>query len=150
MGQGGEIYVLEMGDPIRILQLAEDMITLSGLRPGADIEIIYTGIRPGEKLFEELAISGEDVSPTKHPKIGIWRRRREDWDQLCEGIRELLILADGQDESQLRAKLGALVPEYEPAPHGADELTATTADQAVGNAPLPEVGGSSADPALGM
>ncbi|MCA9242592.1 MAG: polysaccharide biosynthesis protein, partial [Phycisphaerales bacterium] len=79
MGDGGEIYVLDMGEPVKIVDLARDLITLSGFRPDEDIEITFTGMRPGEKLYEELMIEGEDVSHTSHPKIGIWRRRVEEW-----------------------------------------------------------------------
>jgi FlaA1/EpsC-like NDP-sugar epimerase len=150
MGQGGEIYVLEMGEPVRIVQLAEDMITLSGLRPGTDIEIAVTGIRPGEKLFEELSILGEDVLPTKHPKIGIWRNRPEDWSQLREGIRELVGLADCQDAGQIRAQLAKMVPEYHPEPHGPTTEAAATADVGATDPALPRVGESPADPALGV
>ncbi|RME40712.1 MAG: polysaccharide biosynthesis protein, partial [Planctomycetota bacterium] len=112
MGHGGEIYVLHMGEPIRIVDLARDMITLSGLRPGLDIEIVFTGIRPGEKLFEELSGQGEDIGETAHPKIGIWKHRPADRQWLQEGIARLLDLADHADESELRAELKRLVPEF--------------------------------------
>ena len=114
MGQGGEIMVLDMGDPVKIIDLARDMITLSGLRPHEDIDIVITGMRPGEKLFEELSIVGEDVSPTSHPKIGIWRNKAENWDQVCQGIEGLLALAEDPDLPSIQAGLKALVPEYTP------------------------------------
>jgi FlaA1/EpsC-like NDP-sugar epimerase len=69
MGRGGEVFVLDMGEPVRILDLAEDMIRLSGLRVGDDVEIRFTGLRPGEKLFEELYGSRENHVRTTHPKI---------------------------------------------------------------------------------
>ena len=71
MGAGGEIFVLDMGEPVRILDLARETIRLSGLQPGEDMEIVFTGLRPGEKLFEELEITGEQMSKTRHPKIFI-------------------------------------------------------------------------------
>src|SRR3989339_1665037 len=73
MGKGGEIFVLDMGEPVKIVDLANMLITLSGFRPGEDIEIVFTGPRPGEKLFEELRIEGEGMQRTRHPKIGIWK-----------------------------------------------------------------------------
>lgn len=114
MGQGGEIYVLDMGEPVRIVDLARDMIQLSGLRPNIDIEIEFSGIRPGEKLFEELAIAGEDVSATTHPKIGIWRYRPEDWDRLRAAIDELVSRADGADHTEITTRLVGIVPEFQP------------------------------------
>jgi FlaA1/EpsC-like NDP-sugar epimerase len=69
MGEGGEIFALDMGEPVRIVDLAEDMIRLSGLEPGADIDIVFSGIRPGEKLFEELGFDAEAMDKTRHPKI---------------------------------------------------------------------------------
>lgn len=114
MGSGGEIFVLDMGEPVRIVDLACDLIRLSGLRPHEDIEIIFTGVRPGEKLVEELAITGEDISRTSHPKIGIWRCRREDWDALCAGIERLLARCDNGAPDVLKRMLKDLVPEYDP------------------------------------
>ena len=69
MGEGGEVFVLDMGDPVRIVDLAENLIRLSGKELGVDIEIVFTGLRPGEKLHEELIVEGEDVSETTHPKV---------------------------------------------------------------------------------
>ncbi len=114
MGQGGEIFLLDMGEPVKIIDLAREMITLSGLRPGEDIEIVCTGIRPGEKLFEELSIEGEDVSRTAHPKIGIMKKRPREWQEICEGISRLLSLAEAGDEAAIRSELKALVPQYNP------------------------------------
>ncbi|MFN7926756.1 MAG: nucleoside-diphosphate sugar epimerase/dehydratase [Blastocatellia bacterium] len=71
MGEGGEIFILDMGEPVRILDLAKDTITLSGLKPYEDIDIVFTGVRPGEKLFEELQTTDETVAKTRHPKIFI-------------------------------------------------------------------------------
>ncbi len=112
MGTGGEIYVLDMGDPIKIVNLARDMITLSGLRPDVDIEIQFTGPRPGEKLIEELAIAGENVSRTKHAKIGIWKHKPEDFDRICAGIARLVAVADLDNPEAIRSQLKDVVPEY--------------------------------------
>ncbi len=112
MGDGGEIYVLDMGEPVKIVDLARDLITLSGFRPDEDIDIVFTGMRPGEKLYEELMIEGEDIAHTSHPKIGIWRRRAEDWDGLVSVIEALLGDADMLDRDAARQRLKAIVPEF--------------------------------------
>ena len=114
MGRGGEIYVLHMGEPVKIVDLARDMITLSGLRPDVDIEVIFSGIRPGEKLFEELASEGEHVGDTAHPKIGIWKHRPEDYQAIREGIDRLTSLTDTAANSLIETELQRLVPEYTP------------------------------------
>lgn len=118
MGKGGEIYVLHMGEPVRIVDLARDMITLSGLRPGVDIDIVFTGIRPGEKLFEELSTKDEHIGDTAHPKIGIWKHRVTDARSVREGIERLLSIADTASTGRLRTELQRLVPEYTPDPNG--------------------------------
>jgi len=112
MGHHGDIFVLDMGEPVRILDLAKEMITLSGLRPGEDIEIVFSGVRPGEKLYEELNIHGEDIRPTHHAQIGVWKNRPEDWGRVCRGIDELISAADAQSSEELKAQIKALVPEY--------------------------------------
>ena len=118
MGRGGEIFVLDMGEPVKIVDLARDLITLSGFRPGEDIEIKFVGIRPGEKLYEELAIEGEDVSRTAHPKIGIWQNRPVDWEPLLQSIDGLLADADHMSRQDARRALKKIVPEFhlEPPP----------------------------------
>jgi FlaA1/EpsC-like NDP-sugar epimerase len=113
MGKGGEIFVLDMGEPVKIVDLAKELITLSGFRPGEDIEIVFTGIRPGEKLFEELSIKGEDMVLTRHAKIGIWENNitlsRE---QIHQMIDNLVITADTQDYKQIVSTIKQIVPEY--------------------------------------
>jgi len=113
MGRGSEIYVLDMGEPVKIVDLAHNMITLSGLRPGEDIEIVFTGTRPGEKLFEELLLDGEHVSATTHPKIGIWQSRSTNWADTAPKISELIESADVATPNQIRQMLKDIVPEYQ-------------------------------------
>ena len=112
MGKGGEIFVLDMGEPVKIVDLARELITLSGLRPGEDIEMVFTGTRPGEKLFEELSIKGEDMQPTRHPKIGIWKNIPTDSNKLRAGIDELVNIARTRNHSEITQKIKELVPEY--------------------------------------
>ncbi|MCB1602982.1 MAG: polysaccharide biosynthesis protein, partial [Xanthomonadales bacterium] len=89
MGQGGEVYVFDMGDPVRIADLAERMVRLSGREPGVDIEIVYSGLRPGEKLYEELLAGQEDTLPTHHPRILIGKVRHEAPDQVLAAVDDL-------------------------------------------------------------
>jgi FlaA1/EpsC-like NDP-sugar epimerase len=113
MGKGGEIFVLDMGEPVKIVDLARELITLSGFRPGEDIEMVFTGPRPGEKLFEELSIEGEDMLRTDHPKICIWKNIPMDREKLRASIDHLIALTrDKADYSQIVAKIKELVPEY--------------------------------------
>jgi FlaA1/EpsC-like NDP-sugar epimerase len=112
MGKGGEIFVLDMGEPVKIVDLARELITLSGFRPGEDIEMIFTGPRPGEKLFEELSIEGEDMQRTRHPKISIWKNIPMDRERLRAGISELVTIAKSQTHSEIVRKINELVPEY--------------------------------------
>jgi len=112
MGQGGEIYLLDMGEPIRIVDLARDMITLSGLRPGVDVDIEFTGIRPGEKLFEELTIDGEEVAGTQHPSIGVHKHRDVDADAILGSVSSLLAANDAADDERRKDLLRRIVPEY--------------------------------------
>ncbi len=114
MGMGGEIYVLHMGEPVKIVQLAKDMITLSGLRPDIDIEIAFSGVRPGEKLFEELSMEDEHIGDTAHPKIGIWKHRRDDPQAIINGVERLRQMADTGTDEDIQAQLKGLVPEYAP------------------------------------
>jgi len=112
MGKGGEIFVLDMGEPVKIVDLAREIITLSGFKPGEDIEITFTKPRPGEKLFEELSIEGEDMQRTRHPKISIWKNIPMNRDRLRSGINELINVAQTQNYSEIVQKIKELVPEY--------------------------------------
>jgi len=112
IGKGGEIFLLDMGEPVKIVDLARDLITLSGYTPGEDIEITFSGMRPGEKLFEELSLEGEDMTPTSHEKIAIWRKASVDRQTLMDGLDELAKVAHADDPDVVRAALKKLVPEY--------------------------------------
>jgi FlaA1/EpsC-like NDP-sugar epimerase len=111
IGEGGEIFILDMGQPVRIIDVARDMIRLSGLRPDEDIQIHITGIRPGEKLFEELATTEDRVEKTKHPKIFVGRTPIMPSDHVEGGVRTLLAAVRTGDWEAVRRALCDLVPE---------------------------------------
>jgi FlaA1/EpsC-like NDP-sugar epimerase len=117
MGKGGEIFLFDMGTSIKIDDLARDLIRLSGFEPDVDIKIEYIGLRPGEKLYEELIIEGEDVLPTKHEKIMV-RKGKECNLQLLNGkIDELAKMVEDQEVEKIKAKFQEILPEYRPAVH---------------------------------
>ncbi|NUQ62877.1 MAG: polysaccharide biosynthesis protein [Pirellulales bacterium] len=116
IGNGGEILVLDMGSPVRIVDLAADMVRLSGLKVGEDIEIEIVGLRPGEKLYEELHAHGEKHLPTRHPKIMVADRRHRNADAVHAAIRELERLVE-DDPGRVRLCLQRIVPEYQAAAH---------------------------------
>lgn len=111
IGKGGEILVLDMGAPVRIMDLAADMIRLSGLKVGEDIEIQVTGLRPGEKLYEELHATGEKHVPTRHPKIMIADRKRRDPAAVLRSIQVLEESVE-DDPAMILRELERIVPEY--------------------------------------
>jgi FlaA1/EpsC-like NDP-sugar epimerase/DNA-binding NarL/FixJ family response regulator len=111
-GKGGEIFVLDMGEPVHIVDLAHDLIVLSGLEPEKDIGIKFTGPRPGEKLFEELLNSETRVLPTSHEKIMVVETDPVDLEKIEAEIKTLLKSAEVDDEAGLLRKLTALVPGY--------------------------------------
>jgi len=113
MGRGGEIYLLDMGEPVKIVALAEELIRLSGFVPYEDIDIIFTGLRPGEKLFEELLIAGEGIKPTSHEKIMVAAAATVDLSVLLLQIEELYQLQRDMDLHGIIAKLQEIVPEFQ-------------------------------------
>ena len=135
MGEGREIFFLKMGEPVRILDLARDVIRFNGFEPEKDIEIVFTGLRPGEKLYEELITEDEGIVPTRHEKImvltpnhcnnhpiasentfqdGSAGRLRNNHDRLSDQIDEPIRIADTFDIPAIKAKLQEIVPEYTP------------------------------------
>jgi FlaA1/EpsC-like NDP-sugar epimerase len=115
MGQGGEIYVLDMGTPVRIVDMARDLIRLSGFEPEVDIKIEFVGLRPGEKLHEELISDDENAQPTFHSKIFMLKGGACDLDSLNEQIRGLVALSSLHDPERIRSKLQEIVTDYAPA-----------------------------------
>ena len=111
LGKGGEIFVLNMGQPVKIIDLARQMIELSGFKPGDDIEIQFTGLKPGEKLFEELQHHTEEYAPTAHARI---TRLTSNAIFSESGVRELEQRLYEFDSNQLKELLKRLVPEYTP------------------------------------
>ncbi len=122
LGEEGEIFILDMGTPVKIAKLAEDLIRFCGKEPGRDVEIVFTGLRPGEKLYEELITEGERIVSIIHDKLmvlkanGEWyghgtRERFRAW--LIDEIEELRTLARRLDGEGIKAKLREIVPEYQ-------------------------------------
>jgi len=117
IGRDGQVLVLDMGKPINILKLAETLITLSGLTPYRDISIVETGIRPGEKLFEEILTSHEGLSTTSHSRLFIAQQERISYDTLALGLRALEYGARTGDQRVILDVLRDFVPSYQPGPH---------------------------------
>jgi FlaA1/EpsC-like NDP-sugar epimerase len=121
MGKGGEIFVLDMGTPMKILDLARNLIRLSGLEPQKDVPIVFTGLRPGEKLFEELTFAGENIKPTTHPRIHMLASAgASDFVQVRNWLEELSAAVEARNVSALVRTLQHIVPEYQPS----DEIRA--------------------------
>jgi FlaA1/EpsC-like NDP-sugar epimerase len=123
MGEGGEVFILRMGTPVKIADMARDLIRLSGKEPELDIKIIFTGLREGEKLYEELIAVGEDILPTGHEKVMVLRSTNHSNDsqllfatreKLNKAIDELIAVAHGHDTKKIKKKLKEIVPEYTP------------------------------------
>ena len=112
IGKGGEIFVLDMGEPVKISYLAEQLILLSGKKPGEDIEITYTGLRPGEKLYEELFHAAEALAETRHPKIMLARSRQVDLAEMQGALAQIETACARNDDQLIRQMLHRLVPEH--------------------------------------
>lgn len=112
MGRGSEIYVLDMGEPVRIVDLARNMIRLAGLVPDKDVKIEFTGLRPGEKLFEELISEGENILPTHHKKIKIFQGEAPDLAAMRRWMNDLRLIINRQDARAAVMHLAGLIPEY--------------------------------------
>jgi len=140
MGHGSEIFVLDMGQPVRVVELARKMITLAGLTPYEDIDIHFVGLRPGEKLYEEINLGSELHLATQHPKIHIFRTHQRDYAGLLPWVAELQSLVWRGDADEVLQHLATLVPEYHPSPRAAgsaEELTGPAAPPIAAGA-LPE------------
>src|SRR5690606_33464759 len=111
-GEGGEIFVFDMGKPVKILDLAKKMIQLAGLKEGKDIDILFTGLRPGEKLYEELLNDRELSMPTHNEKIYIAKVVSYPYEETKRAIEKLLALNEEQDEEIIVRRMKKLVPEF--------------------------------------
>ena len=117
LGRDGEIFLLEMGKPIRIVQMAKDLIRLSGLEPESDIPIVYTGLRPGEKLYEELQLLNEQKVSTAHSKIMVLQDKEKNqipWPLFKQSVEALLNAASQLDNDKIQLLLKQILPSYRP------------------------------------
>ena len=114
MGKGSEIFMLDMGEPVKVLDLAHDLIRLHGKAPDVDIDIEFIGLRPGEKLYEELLVEGEGIVPTDHPKIMVKRSINVDRSGVVGDIDEMNTIIEKGDSNSVIKKLGEVVPDYSP------------------------------------
>lgn len=121
MARGGEVFVLDMGQPVRIADLAHNLIRLAGLTPEIDIEITYSGLRPGEKLYEELIAHGEAILPTHHEKVKIFKGPRPDRCGVTHWLTELSKITARQESAQIVHHLASLIPEYRPSRQWANQ-----------------------------
>jgi FlaA1/EpsC-like NDP-sugar epimerase len=132
IGKGGEVFVLEMGEPVRIADLAKNLILLSGLQPGREIEIQYTGLRPGEKMFEELNLQDELLIPTSHAKIRSYVGNHiRDLKQIKVVLLRLQKISEEQDIANLVLLLKELIPDYNPGAELLKAALSTKTDHAV-------------------
>jgi FlaA1/EpsC-like NDP-sugar epimerase len=112
MGNGGEIFIFDMGQSVKILDLAKNMVLLSGLEPGKDIDIVFTGLREGEKLFEELLSQEENTIPTHHEKIMIAKVQEYSYREINNYVELFQDLVNDRNELKMVALMKELVPEF--------------------------------------
>ena len=124
LGERGEIFILDMGEPVRILDLAQDLIKLSGYEPGKDIEIKYCGIRPGEKLYEEILTAEEGTTATKYERIYVGKPNGLNQSKLMEDLVYLEQCVSAEDKGKIVEKLRQMVPKYKPSQRWLQEIAA--------------------------
>ncbi len=117
IGRDGQVFVMDMGEPVRVVELAENLIRLSGLRPYEDVDIVFTGIRPGEKLFEEMLTSRERENPTVNERLFMAQQERIEYDRLSDAIVRLDLAVRTPDPETVVKLMCTLVPSYTPSPH---------------------------------
>ena len=117
IGRDGQVFVMDMGEPVRVVELAENLIRLSGLRPHEDVEIVFTGIRPGEKLFEEMLTARERENPTVNERLFMAQQERIEYDRLSDTIGRLDLAVRTPDPETVVQLMSVLVPSYTPSPH---------------------------------
>ena len=127
-----------MGEPIRIVNLARDLIRLSGYRPDEEIKIVFSGMRPGEKLYEEINLSEENATKTRHPRIWIGRSAVTDLARVGALVDRLLKVAQRADPAALRRDLRSVVPEYTPTLGDRAEAVANRPERPAGRESVPE------------
>ncbi len=125
LGRGGEIFVLDMGDPVKISDLARNLILLSGLRPNDDIEIQYTGMRPGEKLFEELHLHDENTVPAGHEKIKAFAGQSLSYTEAENLVENLKDICEERNLGRLVLAIKKLVPDYSPSQELLEQMIAS-------------------------
>jgi len=109
MGEGGEIFILDMGEPVKIIDIARDLIRLHGLQPDVDIPIEFIGLRPGEKLYEELITDGEGITPTNHKKVFVLRGTPPDPTFIDQAVSRLLAATKTFDDELIVSTLRSLI-----------------------------------------
>jgi len=112
MGKGGEIFIFDMGKSVKIVDLAKKMVQLSGLELGKDIQLTFTGLRPGEKLYEELLANEENTLPTHHKKIMIAKVIENDYETVDRKVSDLISIYDHEDDMVIVSMMKEMIPEF--------------------------------------